>query len=183
MNRLLLIIISLFVFISTQAFGQIRGTIWGESPAVVKKKEGKNPLQEHDDAIAYKTSISGLETTLLYGFTENKLSSVFYYITEEYVNDNNHIRDYENLKRQLIEKYGEPKKDDIDWSDTLYEDDPENYGLAVSAGHLSFTTYWKVDNNMTIVLSLTGENFECELGLIYTSDEYYKNTNEVDPAL
>jgi len=180
MKHILVFLIATVPFLS---FSQIRNTKWGDSKEQVKKIETAKMNIENENVLSYSTTVSGMSASLLYDFNFNKLATATYLINENYVNKNRYIVNYLDIKKQLTKKYGEPVKDDMVWSNSLYKGDHENYGLAVSAGHLSYKSFWKADNNTTIMMVLDGEKFECSLSILYVSDDYYKKQPEVDSGL
>jgi hypothetical protein len=56
----------------------------------------------------------------------------------------------------------------INWKSSLYKDDPEDWGLAISIGHVSWIARWDLSET-TICLLLTGDNFKIMLGLLYST--------------
>jgi hypothetical protein len=54
------------------------------------------------------------------------------------------------------------------WQSDLYQDDPNEWGFAVSHGDLSIFTSWE-DADSKITLGLHGDNFEVHLGIDYES--------------
>ena len=73
----------------------------------------------------------------------------------------------------LIEKYGEPKDDDINWLNDLYADDPSDYGLAISIGHLNLYCSWEIgDTKIQMVLS--GDNYKISHRLEYNNESLKK---------
>jgi hypothetical protein len=89
-----------------------------------------------------------------------------------HTNANAYIDDFKEVKKSLVEKYGRPKHGDDDacWKDELYKDDPDIWGMAISAGHLVYQAAWQTDRT-DILLMLKGDNFEVRLIAQYTSKE------------
>jgi hypothetical protein len=95
---------------------------------------------------------------------------VFYYFERNHTNHNDYIDDYIDLKEALIKKYGEPSSDDIIWENNLHKDNLQEYGLAISVGHLEYLTQWTHINNTTnIVLNLYGKDNKINLNILYAS--------------
>ena len=78
-------------------------------------------------------------------------------------------------------KYGEPEIDEINWKNTLFRDDPEDWGTAVSIGHLDYLTKWEIEKT-TIGISLGGDNYKIILGIGYYSKEFSGLQEEKDEA-
>lgn len=148
-----------------------RSTTWGMSKDDVINAEGVQPDASNDSSLVYlNENICGLDTTVYYSFNNNELIGGMYLIQESHTNENAYIDDYNNLKKALILKYGEPDADNINWKDDLWKDDPQDYGLAVSLGDLTYVSTWDLPNNL-IGLILSGDNYEISLIIIYRSDE------------
>jgi len=50
----------------------------------------------------------------------------------------------------------------------MFKNRPQDYGLAVSMGHLAFQSDWETDRSL-IRLTLVGDNLKFSTGVIYTS--------------
>jgi len=157
-----------------------RTSNWGASISEVKSNEKLAVIDESSSLLAYKTTISGIETIIGYLFTEGKLTTGRYLVTEEHSNKNDYISDYNTLKDLLEKKYGKPKKDKKIWKNDLYQDDYSQWGFAVSLGHLLYYSTWETDNS-EISIILSGENYEIQLMIEFESvelKEFKKKANE-----
>ena len=105
-------------------------------------------------------------------FYEETCYIAAYAFNESYVNPNKYIDDFNKIKKILSEKYGEPTNENIIWSNRLYEDDPSEYGFAVSIGHLMYISTWVFPNGSSIIHILSGENYKIEHSLGYLSPKY-----------
>ena len=139
-----------------------RKTTWGMSREQGKDTEAKE--------IGYEGSILGLDCWIAYIFAEEKLVRANYSIDGEHSNKNVYIEDYYTLKTALSKKYGEPLEFEEVWKNDLYEDDPEDWGLAISIGHLTYMAEWKTLQT-SIILSLSGDNYEINFQIQYRSKE------------
>lgn len=148
-----------------------RKTKWGMTPAQVKASESTSPIDEgrasqFDLIIVYSGSVANLNTRYSYHFINNRLVSAFYHFEESYINSNQYIEDYYKIKEILTRKYGSPTKDSTVWINDLYKDDPQNYGMAISIGHLVLQSDWQTPET-DVRLTLRGENFQASVGVIY----------------
>ncbi len=146
-----------------------RKTTWGMTKEQVKETEKETPY-EHERGLRYEDRILGFDCTLLYIFVEGKLVRTKYIITEEHSNDNQYIMDYDTLKAALIKKYGEPSESNQLWKNDLYKDDSQDWGLAISIGHLVDYARWETLQT-DIVIGLYGDNYEVALEIQYSSKE------------
>lgn len=146
-----------------------RNAKWGMSMAEVRKIFPKSVPREGSLLIA-NDSVAGKNAFTAFIFTKNKLTVAGSTLQEKYVNKNSYLNDYRQLQALLIKKYGQPEDDKEYWSQELYKDDPSQWGMAVSVGHLTLITTWKTDKT-AVELSCTGEKFESTVKVRYASRE------------
>ncbi|TSA23524.1 hypothetical protein D4R71_08350 [bacterium] len=144
-----------------------RNTKWGMNLSEVKKTENNAPILEKDDLLVYKDFVAELECEVIYIFTENKLVRAKYIFKETHTNKNDYILDFENLKKLLNKKYNEPYFSK-QWKNDLYKNDYDQWGFAISIGHLLYFAEWSILNS-SVKLILQGENYEIGLQLEYSS--------------
>jgi hypothetical protein len=152
-----------------------RKTKWGMSKSQVLKAEKNKP--ECDDCVklptgksllGYPSKVLNKDVLISYFFINNQLTNAQYQLNEEHSNKNDYINDYQNFKEVLLKKYGKPIMDEILWRDDLYKDKPQDWGSAVSIGHLRYLCVWKTPTTR-IGLSLSGDNYEVSCAITYTS--------------
>jgi hypothetical protein len=174
-------IIFIFAVLISQAYSSqeqpakknFRDASWGMTMESVLQLESKQPDSKGKnrigmDLIAYAGQAGNLDCLYVYFFAENKLVQGRYMFTGEHVNENAYIEDFNTVKKSLTDKYGKPKEDRMVWRNNLYKDDPDHWGMAVSAGHLIYEANW-VTEDTDILLHLTGDNFKITHLLQYTS--------------
>lgn len=146
-----------------------RKTRWGMSRSEVLAAE-EYDLHEGEKVFTSKThhQLADFDAVIGYVFTDDRLVRAGYIIDEKHTNRNDHIHDYTTLKKLLTKKYGEPIEDEVLWFNDLYRDDVEQWGTAVSIGHLNFYSQWDLEETM-IMLLLTGENFDTNHKIEYKS--------------
>ena len=145
---------------------------WGFSKAKVSsiEKEKIFPGIDSPTILAYDVTVGGLKALLGYYFINDKLFKAVYIFSETHSNKNDFIFDYNTINDILKSKYGAPKEDKTNWFNDLYKSDYQDYGMAVSLGHLSKYSVW--DTPKTSVYNmLTGENFEISHKLSYESKD------------
>ncbi len=164
-------------YVEAQTEYDFRRINWGMGPEEVKATEAKPPDKIDDEGdMAYLTSVVGKRAVLWYMFfpsgSQSKLWKAQYILMDEYRNDNNYIRDFSELFEKLKLKYGSASSDPgWQWNQTLYQDDPERHGFAVSLGHVARWVDFKTDKT-TIRLAIWGENYKINVLITYTSNEY-----------
>ncbi len=77
----------------------------------VTKSEPLELKQEIDGALWYDGNIGGLSCNIIYIFASDRVGqSVKYFVTEQYSVTSKYLSAYEDLKNNLTEKYGKPKR-------------------------------------------------------------------------
>ncbi len=145
-----------------------RKSRWGMSRDEVKSTEDATFIGSTEDFLFYDGRVANMDCGISYNFVNNMLVSARYGFTEEHSNKNDYLYDFFKLKDILKEKYGDPAIDDIDWRNRLYVDSEEDYGFAVSLGHLELFAAWDTPST-GISCRLYGDNYEVELGVLYRS--------------
>jgi len=171
MKRYPFLIIFIFFIIAEFAISDdfnFRKTKWGFNRSQVKEAETATLIQDASEHIAYKGNVANLNCLVVYHFQNNTLYMSSYQFTEEHSNRNDYINDYKKIKKLLTEKYGEPETDDVVWRNNLYKDDRQEWGLAVSIGHLVYMAKWDTPNT-EIALMLRGDNYSITHFVLYKS--------------
>jgi hypothetical protein len=153
--------------------GGFRESKWGAKQEEVKKAEkaeffNKTKTNSGLDAAVYKGTASGMNCYIGYYFAENVLVEGRYIFYAEHSNKSLFIDDFDKVKNFLIEKYGKPDIDNIDWKNNLFKDDPAEWGLAISMGHLVYFASWELSDAL-IRLLLSGDNYDITFALDYLS--------------
>lgn len=165
-----LVLVSMIIAQNTDSF-DFRKTRWGMSKKEVLKIEKEKLLSTDDSTVlVFSSEINSLDCGIVYQFAEDKLAKAGYLITEEHTNKNDYINDYDNLKEILIKKYGAPLRSGKVWKNDLYKDSPEDWGFAISIGHLGYTSKWETPRT-EINLGLNGDDYKIRLIVYYESKE------------
>ena len=162
---------SLAIFFAQYAFAgdyTVRKTNWGMSIEQVKSSESLPLREETEKSLFYRTNILNKNMTLVYGFVDNKLTSVSYLSAVSHSNKTDFITDYEEFKTVLTKKYGKTIQDRTIWKNDLYKSDYSHWGMAISIGHLIYLTKWETTNT-TIANMLTGDNYKITHVILYNS--------------
>jgi len=166
----ILIIFTLILFAEEAKF-DFRKTTWGMSIEQVKATEDAKLDIEGDSELGYSgIKINGKDFICVYFFLEDKLYRSGYGLLGKHSNDNLYINDYENLKEALTKKYGKPRFDKVTWRNDLFKDSRQDWGTAISIGHLEYFSSWETSTTY-INLGLNGDNYEISLNFGYYSRE------------
>ncbi|MCP5048343.1 MAG: hypothetical protein GY940_14330 [bacterium] len=142
---------------------------WGMSMAQVKKVETQKLKQQSGTVLMYTDTLLDLPVSCLYQFSGEKLTVGAYVFSQKHTNKNDFISDFQRVKKALTKKYGPPmSNNDRLWKNDLYKDDRQQWGFAVSLGHLQFFAFWQTPETR-IVLELSGDNYKIKMFLRYDS--------------
>jgi len=177
MVNTVLLLLSLFVssdLISqeTTQKNDFRNSRWGMKKDKVLSTEKDKPLEaspyNYYFIALYTGKVADIKANYAYFFLDDVLVRAAYSFREEHFNANEYINEYNKLKEILTRKYGSPVKYGAFWHNDLYKNSPQDYGTAISIGHLAFQSDWETDRTL-ISLTLKGDNFEIRMDLHYAS--------------
>ena len=146
-----------------------RETRWGMSKNQVFELEGESFHQEKSyglETIRYRKKAIGIECSIEFIFAGNKLIKTKYIFLGKHKHESQYIGDYKKIKDWLTQMHGMPVGSNVTWRNDLYKDDYSNWGLAVSLGHLEYSSLWK-NKEMEIFLTLSGGNNKLSLRAEY----------------
>lgn len=162
-----------------------RGYKWGTSMDDIVADEIKNDMVDgvdyfFDDNMLVFTngSVAGYDTLIVYEFDKSgKLIYGSYSLTEEHSNKTDYYDDFCDLAELYTEKYGQPISDKVDWKDDLYKDDPSDWGMAISVGHVKFYKIWEDPDGNYIGMTLSGDNYKIYTSILYGYAGYQAEKN------
>ena len=162
--------VSVICLSAEEAKYDFRKTNWGMSKEQVKATEKGKIVLETEDEVIFMVPDFDANYQCSYSFLENTLYQSLYSFVGEHTNKNDYINDYEKLKLNLINKYGKPKNDKIEWKNSLFYSDKQEWGTAISIGHLIYWASWETSTT-EITLALMGDNYKINLAIAYYSKE------------
>jgi hypothetical protein len=146
-----------------------RKVFWGMSRDQVKALEPSKLSSEKEGTLIYHADLPEFGKVVIgYSFAEGKLVIAVYVSEEKHTNANLYIDDYDKIKGILTAKYGKPDADELLWKNELFKDQPDHWGMAVSAGHLLYQARWKTKTT-EILEKLQGDNYDVNLLVKYSS--------------
>lgn len=150
------------------------GLPWGASTKQLKKKVPKAKPNADGSTWMVPQQLAGRDAMVGYIFVEDQFVVALVFFTASYMNKNRYLDDHEEVRELLTKKYGPPSTSSRDyWSDDLYRDDPNNWGMAVSTGRLTRISAWDTPTT-EIELVTKGENFDITNRIRYGSKKYAK---------
>ncbi|MEN6310040.1 MAG: hypothetical protein ABFD80_00720 [Acidobacteriota bacterium] len=147
---------------------------WGTTKDAIVRAEGKphtNEAEQDAEIFGYRRDVAGKKCQLEYVFDENGLVAIRIRLLENYADKNNYIRDYDKIRGFLKAAAGSPRADRAIWQDHSYEHLNDCWGIALSQGHVEFSSEW-VLRDTEVRLTLAGANnhvaFDAELSDVKT---------------
>lgn len=155
-------------FASGESDYDFRKTRWGMTRQQVESSEKRPPMNAAGNEIYYDDRVAGYKAIVAYVFLKDQLVNAGYMFNEQHTNDSLYIINYAKVKDALIAKYGQPIEDEVIWKRSLYKDDPEKHGFAVSIGDLALSAKWETPET-EIQLALWGDNYKINMFAVYKS--------------
>jgi hypothetical protein len=144
---------------------------WGMGMEEISALEPLASREAGADTLFLEGQIIGLSCLIVYSFAMGRLVSGRYVFTVEHSNLNHFISDYERLKDSLAKKYGRAVDDGPYWSNDLFQDSRQEWGTALSVGHVVYFCEWSTPKTK-LLLMLRGDNHEINFSLNYSSTKY-----------
>lgn len=167
-----------------------RNTRWGMSKEDVLASESGEPVVKIDTQIGYFTEILDKNIFVAFIFDNEHLVASLYALRDmrEHLDDS--FKDFEDFKKILIMKYGEPNAGQGDvWADPSFggEDalktlllDRSKYEEALKQGRIIHAAMWKTDRTwIKVALSKMMEGHTCGVTVEYKSIRHLANHDPV----
>ena len=149
---------------------------WGDPEEDVIREEGEPEYKADIPAtdthyIAYNVTAAGKDAVLAYYFCDEGLYRTRYILSENHSNETLYIDDYEDVKKAITKKYGEPLFDEEMWQDDSKKDYyASKKGDALNYGYLEYWTWYALDRTY-INMSMSADNYEISTTIDYTSKQ------------
>jgi len=144
---------------------------WGQSKKEILESEGRPADQEKRsglDIMRYQQKVINMDCSIEYIFTANKLVRTKFSFLNDSLDKNACLDDYRVIKDALIQKFGKPLEENMNWRDSTYKDDFSAWGEAVRFGHLELSSRWQTPQT-DILASLAGNRNEVALVVEYAA--------------
>ena len=157
-----------------------RNTRWGMSKEDLLASEAGEPVAKTDTQIGYFTEILDKNIYVAFIFDDEHLVSALYALRDMRENLEDSFKDFEDFKKILIMKYGEPNAGQGDiWADPSFGDkdtlkalllDRSKYEEALKQGQILHAAMWKTDKTwIKVALSKMMEGHTCGVTVEYKS--------------
>lgn len=131
--------------------GVFAGTHWGDSKGQVRKLcPAAKRVKGEPDQLSCTTDMAGLPASATFVFVDDGLQRVQVEFTAYHAHKSAYIDDYRTVATALLERHGESDSEDAIWTDDLYRDFPEQWGMALAAGMLRLTSSWQVEHALVV---------------------------------
>jgi hypothetical protein len=109
------------------------------------------------EVLSYRREIMKKKCAIEYLLDDNRLVAARCRLIENYADKSRYIEDYNRIHEFLTAKVGAPRVDRTVWQDRSYERQTDCWGIALSQGHVEFSSEW-VFRDTEVRLTLAGEN-------------------------
>jgi hypothetical protein len=147
---------------------------WGMTKTRLLELEGRPLAIERKpggEIVQYVRTLLDKRCLVEYLVAQNRLVGVRYHLMDKYTDKNRYIQDYYRLKAFVVQQLGEPKRDESLWLDSLYRNNAEQWGTAVSQGQLEFRAEWTVKDT-DIMLTLAGADNMIAFGAQFSAPSF-----------
>lgn len=156
---ILVFVLAIILFSTISSFAQteeydFRKVRWGMSKEEVKNSEVFTVDSEGEKSIWYNDVpgvLSHMNVDLGYFFIEGKLEKAAYLFSFDYPHAEAYVYDFEHLKSNLLEKYGEPALDKVVWLNEFYKDKEEYLGYALENGLVEYWVIWETSTTSILL--------------------------------
>jgi hypothetical protein len=160
---------------SDEGFG---GIAWGTTAADFARRMPKAKRGDDGRTWFVEQRLAAHDAIVGYVFVNDQFVIAVVMFTEKYMNTNKYLDVHDDVRALLSHKYGEPTLASRDyWSDDLYRDDPNNWGMAVSTGRLTRISAWETPTT-DIELVTKGDNFKVTNRIRYASKKHERLIDE-----
>jgi hypothetical protein len=147
-----------------------RHTRWGMTEQQVRQVEGDRTVHETSEgglrSIAYRGRVGDKKCYITYLFAESLLVRGKFVLTEHHTDESLYLEDFEEIKRALTKDFGEPL-DKVEWRSDDFRHEPDRWGMAVAAGHLSLSSKWHTKDTV-ITATISGGALEITIEVEYS---------------
>jgi hypothetical protein len=184
-----LFITLILICLSSVVFGaDFRNVDWGMTKEEVSMTEDAKPLKAWgkipNNILCYDINLFNYRASLKYNFINGVLTDASYGFIIPKSKGQTKTGLYFDLKKALIEKYGQPTQDNEVWANETYKNQPNSLEKHVSYGHVSLLGLWIFDQT---VIKLECKQIK-SLGIYipsttlhYYSKLYYESLQQPQP--
>ena len=178
-------IVSVCTFADTSSSGskkeiKFRDYDWGTSKDEIVENEITSSMKENEDygfvddlLIFVDQRIAGYECYIAFQFNDkDELIMGQYVLQEKHSNEQQYYLDFNKLVEKLTSIYGEDTLPNHEvWYDDTYKDNENKKGMAIITGDLQIGYLWKDSNGNSVTCMIQGDNFDCDIFIMYRSKE------------
>lgn len=148
---------------------------WGMTKEQVKNSFPGMVFKDEGEMTYFLSKIAREDVTVGFDFVDNKLYLAFIGVQVKTTNKELYVSKFSTFEELLIKKYGKPDQRVRRGSTNRFTSDAD----AISMGEGAYFDIWKTPES-EISLSLTGDNFDLNLGIRYQCIELGKEKEEID---
>jgi hypothetical protein len=139
---------------------------WGTTRTQILRSEGRPQSQDVSgglEVLVYQRNLMKKKCRIEYLLDGGRLVSARVHLLENYADKARYIEDYNKVREFLTARVGAPRADRTVWQDHSYERQNDCWGIALSQGHVEFSSEWLFQNT-EVRLTLIGANNHVDFG-------------------
>ncbi|GAA1739063.1 hypothetical protein [Microcella frigidaquae] len=146
-----------------------RSVPWGVSKDEVQRREVREPLtaDSGSDELHFEVRFFGQRWLARYSFFKNTLEKGELLLVDELPDEDANVELFQRIKVACEAQFGEGQEKQI-WSNDLFEDDPESWGLAVGLGHMTWHAVFRSSDSRIEILLNEGDGVDMALFVKYS---------------
>jgi hypothetical protein len=133
---------------------------WGTTRAELLRSEGRPQSLDVSggvEVLIYQREVMNKKCRVEYVLERGRLVAARLHLLENYADKARYIEDYNKVREFLTARVGAPRADRTVWQDHSYEHKNDCWGIALSQGHVEFSSEW-VFRDTELRLTLAGAN-------------------------
>lgn len=163
-----------------------RGLEWGSSMTDIIEAETRADMTEDDYEIgATYYALKNIEVVghsavavfYLDGDTLG-LESGAYSLTEYHADSDEYIKDFKSIVETYGKKYGSPAWGRVWKKGSIYKDEPDLEGAALTMGDVKYFADWKAEDGSRIEIDMFSEDYTISTTIYYYSPDYTEPKEE-----
>jgi len=139
---------------------------WGTTRARILRSEGRPQSQDVAgglEVLVYQRDLMRKKCRIEYLLDGGRLVAARVHLLENYADKARYIEDYNKVRDYLTARVGAPRADRMVWQDRSYERQNDCWGIALSQGHVEFSSEWLFQDT-ELRLTLVGANNRVDFG-------------------
>ncbi len=140
---------------------------WGDDQEVVRSAASGTLVIESPGRLIHHGEYAGVPVTVIRRFDDDGLRQVRYFNSAGHASPADYMRDFERLRRTLVDAHDEPELDVREWRSDALREQQGMEGMALAGGKLVLVAGWNTPDAL-ILMTLQREHMGIAHQLVFT---------------